>query len=274
MKLPEVIPARIARLPRDQRGYPVPWFVSWIDGVPDFRVVDDRKTKRAVEEGLCFICGDKLGGYAAFTIGPMCAINRVSAEPPSHRDCAIFSALACPFLNNPAAPRRETKMPAGYVESGPADSMIRRNPGVTLVWVMRKYGIASGAKEGWLFTIGEPTDVLFYREGRPATRAEVEESIRSGLPILEAKCDEAPCATCERGVPMEPDGIHHDHAGRARCPRAMGRAALREEVERAWKLLPPEEIPMCQKCGANKRTRTERESLYCAACMDKMEPTR
>lgn len=26
------IPDAIAKLPRDERGYPVPWFVPWIDG--------------------------------------------------------------------------------------------------------------------------------------------------------------------------------------------------------------------------------------------------
>ena len=28
-------PARIARLPRNQAGYPVPWFVAWFDDVPE-----------------------------------------------------------------------------------------------------------------------------------------------------------------------------------------------------------------------------------------------
>lgn len=29
-----------------------------------------------------------------FVVGPMCELNRISGEPPSHRECAEFSA-AC-----------------------------------------------------------------------------------------------------------------------------------------------------------------------------------
>ncbi len=75
------VPPRIAKLPKDQRGYHVPWFVAWIDGVADFRVTDNAKLVRAVNERRCWVCGEKMGRHLAFLIGPMCAVNRVSAEP-------------------------------------------------------------------------------------------------------------------------------------------------------------------------------------------------
>jgi hypothetical protein len=31
------MPDSIAKLPRDERGYPVPWFVAWVNGKADFR---------------------------------------------------------------------------------------------------------------------------------------------------------------------------------------------------------------------------------------------
>jgi hypothetical protein len=31
------LPLRMRGLPLDERGYPVPWFVAWIDGKPEFR---------------------------------------------------------------------------------------------------------------------------------------------------------------------------------------------------------------------------------------------
>ncbi|MBM6408911.1 hypothetical protein, partial [Lacticaseibacillus rhamnosus] len=37
---------------------------------------------------------------------------------------------------------------------------------------------------GILLEIGEPTSVTWWAEGRPATRAEVENSITTGLPFL------------------------------------------------------------------------------------------
>jgi hypothetical protein len=78
------LPLRIQKL-SVERGYPVPWFVAKIGDHYDFRVVDAAKFKPAIEKQLCWVCGQKLGSMLAFTIGPMCAINRTISEPPSHR---------------------------------------------------------------------------------------------------------------------------------------------------------------------------------------------
>lgn len=43
------------------------------------------------------------------------------------------------------------------------------------------------APGGVLFTFDDPEEVLWFAEGRPATRAEVEASIYSGMPLLEAE---------------------------------------------------------------------------------------
>ncbi len=185
----------MAHLPRDKHGRPVPWFVAWIDGQPDFRVIGPGKIADAVRCGLCWLCGGTLGSWKAFVIGPMCAINRVSAEPPSHRDCAVYAAQACPFLTTPAMTRRDRHLPA---ETGdPAGTMIRRNPGVTLIWITRSYK-PFRAQGGILFQVGQPVETLWYAEGRPATRAEVLASIESGLPILHAQAEaEGPDAVRE-----------------------------------------------------------------------------
>jgi hypothetical protein len=195
------IPLRMQRLPVDERGFPVPWFVQWFhaDGSPsginpspgdhpDFRVVDSRKKVIALKHQLCWVCGDPLGRNMAFVIGPMCAINRISSEPPSHLGCATFSARGCPFLTKPRVVRRENDLPEGYA-SAPGVA-IMRNPGVALVWVTRWYGIVSGQTadgrggEGILCRVGDPEEVFWYCEGREATRAEVWASIQGGLPTL------------------------------------------------------------------------------------------
>jgi hypothetical protein len=41
--LPDGMPESVGRLPVDHRGYPVPWFVAWIDGKPEFRCADGEK---------------------------------------------------------------------------------------------------------------------------------------------------------------------------------------------------------------------------------------
>lgn len=183
MKPDATWPARILALPGDRAGHPVPWFVAWIDGEPDFRVIRPNGIYEAIKYDRCWVCGDRLGTkWNAFTIGPMCALNRTTAEPPSHRECAIFSATHCPFLTTPAMGRRESRMPDGALN--PAGTMIRRNPGVALVWVTRRWNLFPDGAGNVLVNVGEPVETLWFAHGRAASRDEVLASIDSGLPIL------------------------------------------------------------------------------------------
>lgn len=177
-----IAPDRIRALPIDPtRGYPVPFFVPWIDGVPEFRTAASSARARCISDSLCWVCGQKLGTFKAFTIGPMCAINRVTAEPPEHTECAIFSVKGCPFLSKPQMDRRENDLPELRNEA--PGMMIRRNPGVSLIWVTKTFKefLAPGGK---LISIGDPEDLTWWKEGRPATRAEVLFSVITGLPLL------------------------------------------------------------------------------------------
>lgn len=176
-----VAPERIAALPRNRAGYPVPWFVAWIDGEPDFRVVGPAKLHDAIKFDLCWICGTRRGRFGSFVIGPMCAVNRVSAEPPSHHDCAVYAARICPFLATPSMRRRDRHLPSGA--SKPAGEMIARNPGVALVWTSRTWSTFR-IDGGVLWNIGDPVSTEWFARGRVATRSEVMESIDSGLPLL------------------------------------------------------------------------------------------
>lgn len=175
------MPAHIARLPLDDRGYPVPFFVQWIDGKPDFRLMDGAKLVRAVKEKRCWICGGQLTGrYVTFCVGPMCIVNLISAEPPSHLDCATFAVQACPFLVLPKAQRREADLPATRTVAG---HMISRNPGVTAAWTTTRYTVLP-VDNGLLFRMGPVEKVSWWAEGRSATAAEVQASFESGLVIL------------------------------------------------------------------------------------------
>lgn len=176
------LPARMRHLPINERGYPVPWFVAWIDGVPDFRVVDTPKLAVAIKQRKCWLCGGTLGKYMCFVIGPMCAVNRVSSEPPSHRDCAEYAVKACPFLTQPRMRRNSEDMPEGHVE--PGGIMIARNPGVTLIWTTLDYKVVKDGGGGFVIQIGEPQRVEFFARGRSASRDEIMASIDSGMPIL------------------------------------------------------------------------------------------
>ncbi len=171
-------------LPVDERAYPVPWFVDWIDGKPEFRAMDPVKFRRAIKEKLCWVCGGRLGVNMVFVAGVMCGINRTSAEPPNHRECATWSARNCPFLSNPRMVRREDGL-SQQAWDNVAGMGLKRNPGVVMLWTTRNYEVFK-VDNGVLIQMGEPESVEWLACGRPATRAEVLESIDSGLPNLEA----------------------------------------------------------------------------------------
>ena len=176
------LPNRMARRPVNARGFPVPWFVAKINGEWDFRVIAPGAVvgRYLPRSGACWLCGEPLGRYLAFVIGPMCAINRISSEPPSHRECAVYAVKACPFLSKPNMRRNEKEVPAGQ---NPAGIHLDHNPGVSLIWICRSYHPMK-IVGGTLFEIGPPSETHFYREGRPAKRAEILDAIDKGLPYL------------------------------------------------------------------------------------------
>jgi len=177
-------------LPVDDRLYPVPFFVEWIDGKPDFRVTSDEKRITCWKQRLCWLCGEPLGKTVAIVIGPMCAITRTTMDPPSHRECSYFAVRACPFLTLPGAHRRDANLPS---DAAPMPGCpIERNPGVCCLWVTRNPTIFKDGKGSFLFNVGDPVEnqVDWYAQGRPATIEEIRESIESGLPILQASARE------------------------------------------------------------------------------------
>jgi hypothetical protein len=174
------LPRRMARRPVNDKGFPVPYFVAKVNGEWDFRAFSGEAISACVLKRLCWLCGEPLGRYLAFVIGPMCAINRISSEPPSHLECAQYAVMACPFLTKPRMRRNEVDLPVGQT----AGIALDHNPGATLIWITKGYHPVSDNKGGVLFQIHEPHDLLWYAEGRPATRDQVLTAFNKGLPFL------------------------------------------------------------------------------------------
>jgi hypothetical protein len=103
------MPARIAALPRDRRGYPIP-FVVMRDGRgdPHFTMNDLQLVARAASDGLCSICGEKLGAWKAMAGGPASAFHPEGAyfDGPLHRECGEYALRVCPWLATPGWSKR------------------------------------------------------------------------------------------------------------------------------------------------------------------------
>ena len=98
------LPDRIARLPQDKRGLPIPWNVLIGEGgVPIFTVNDDRKHFEAMRKALCPICGDRLGRWKWFVGGPRSAFHEDGwyLDLPGHHECMQFALATCPYLASP-----------------------------------------------------------------------------------------------------------------------------------------------------------------------------
>ena len=180
-------PHEVSRLAVDERGFIVPWFVDTgpQGDKPDHRVVDGRKFYKAIKEQRCWLCGGHLGRVKASVIGPMCAVNRITSEPPCHPQCARYAVQACPFLSKPRARRNERNLPEDRREA--AGMPLDRNPGVAVIWeslVASKPFNPMHGTQGTLFDLGPAHRVTWWCEGRPATRAEAMASLRDGLPAL------------------------------------------------------------------------------------------
>lgn len=175
------VPERIKALPVSDKGYPIPYFVAYIDGKPDFRVVDERKWYSALVLRKCWVCGQPLGSRVAFVGGTLIVVNHISAEPPSHVECAEFAVRACPFLLLPESKRRQAgidELPTKPLGGVTLDD----NPGVAAVCVVKSNQYRTEKQNGGrIVTLGEIERVNWYKGGEIATRADVVEAMDTAI---------------------------------------------------------------------------------------------
>ena len=197
----QAMPSRIRALPRDHLGRPIPWFVADLDdGRRDFRIADPDRRARALRDGLCWVCGQRLPRSQVFIIGPMCTINRITAEPPNHNECAEYSSTVCPFILRPQMTRRTSGLPDNLTPL--PGNHVEGNPGGMVLWTTGQWSTFRprfGMPGGVLVNIGEPTRVRWCTEGRPATRAEAAKLLIAGYARLqeEAGLDPHPPSALE-----------------------------------------------------------------------------
>jgi hypothetical protein len=178
------LPPAMRLLPLDPRGYPIPWFVAYIDGKPDFRVMDPDKLEKAYQHGFCWICGGPLMARKCFVLGPMCTIQAVSEEPPSHLDCALYAVRACPFIVLPNAKRRLSAGSNAPSGTKIVATVIDANPGMYAIWIARRYTVQRPPRP--LFGLTDCTGIYWYKAGREATAIEALTALHTAYATLRA----------------------------------------------------------------------------------------
>jgi hypothetical protein len=105
------IPPKMQSLPKDQRGYPVPYTVLRVP--TGFPAPADTDYKFAVNAGernmdcalhkLCTICGGGLQDDTWLIGGPLSAFHPdgIFADLPVHRECGLYALKVCPYLAIP-----------------------------------------------------------------------------------------------------------------------------------------------------------------------------
>lgn len=181
---PADMPPRIRALPRDARGYPVPYVVM-IDreGTPQFTVNDTGKVAEAAHLYLCGICGQRLGAFKAFVGGPRSAFHPQGRyfDGPVHWECGAYALRVCPYLARAGRYTRRIgerkaggKLPPGVV--GLSDPTVHApQPAAFVLASTRRFhmiGHHYAPQRPW-------AKVSYWRDGAEITQAEAQDLTRN-----------------------------------------------------------------------------------------------
>jgi len=166
---PAPIPARLARRPKDARGYPIPAGVLVDEeGKPDFRVTDIRKWVALAESRCCALCGEPLGRHLAFVGGPLAHQNRFFTDLPMHRECAEYALQVCPFLAAPNFRYAESVRPGpGIAQLTTSDLVVPERPEKFFLGVTRSFQLVQGPDGTVLAYAAAWEQVTWWQLGHP-----------------------------------------------------------------------------------------------------------
>jgi hypothetical protein len=124
------IPERMRLLPRDRRGYPVPFIVMRDnDGKPHFTINDEDRRRFVLKNDRCPLCNHGLFRGRWYVGGPRCAFDPRGAylDPPMHHECAEYALQVCPYL---AAPNYSKRIDDKTLDPAKSDALIVASPEV------------------------------------------------------------------------------------------------------------------------------------------------
>jgi hypothetical protein len=91
--------SHLTDLPR-YKQFIIPYIVLMKDGIPQFKINDDRKTEECIAKRLCSVCGKPLVDDMWMLGGPMSAfhLNGCYVDIPVHKECGVYSLKTCPYM--------------------------------------------------------------------------------------------------------------------------------------------------------------------------------
>lgn len=99
------MPDRIKALPKDQRGYPIPFVVLRDDDdMPNFQLDSARRISQCMVNVACGVCGQPLENEIWFLGNYLRALSPSGfyIDSPLHKQCGTYALKVCPFLAAPS----------------------------------------------------------------------------------------------------------------------------------------------------------------------------
>jgi hypothetical protein len=194
------VPKLMRTLPKDHRGYPIPFIVLRDKAKqPHFPINDVARVVECGRKRLCGICGKRLNPKAlSFVIGgPASALHERGAylDPPMHEECARYAIRVCPYLGAPVYGRMiedrklaDAQRPAGVV-IGIASEVIEDRPAMFGLVGSPSWEVVSAAPGHCVFRLPGPAAVLewWHAGERVQDERDIEEAIAVSMQRAEAK---------------------------------------------------------------------------------------
>lgn len=193
------IPELMKNLPKDSRGFPIPYVVLIDDNkVPHFKVNDDRRNERCIANKMCHICGVPLINSNIWFIGGMLSAfhpNGAFNDGAVHKECGVYALKVCPYL---AYTQYQAKSIIDTSKIATADNknMIYVNPTQDLERLdffclvrAAEYRITGNAGFRYIHPKKPYLEVEYWRDGEQITVEQAKEFLREKekadyLPIL------------------------------------------------------------------------------------------
>ena len=186
------IPAYLENNDRDRRGLPIPFIVYRdIEGNAHFSINNVAAVDIVLAEKLCGLCGQPLKPGQFWLIGgPASSFleDGMYIDPPTHEECARYSAQVCAFL---AAPNYAKRVEAKTLKAELLHDTVQLHdnkiaPPRPLFFAMTcASGIdlidpQDGSGQTWILPHRPWMSVEFWRGGKPITQAEAEAIAHTG----------------------------------------------------------------------------------------------